>query len=66
MRKTVLGILVFALLFLSGSETLYAHSLVSSSVIHIVQWGENLTGIAQRYGLRSRRLCKRTVSPTRT
>ena len=50
MRKIVLGLLVCALLFFVGSEGLHAHSLAPGSVIHIVQWGENLTRIAQRYG----------------
>jgi LysM repeat protein len=50
MKKTVLGILICALLFLTGLQTAYATPPASNPTVHIVQWGENLTGIARRYG----------------
>ena len=50
MRKFVLGMLICAVLFLTGAQAAYANPPASSPTIHIVQWGENLTGIARRYG----------------
>jgi LysM repeat protein len=50
MKKIVLGVLVCALLFLTGLQAAYATPPASIPTVHIVQWGENLTGIARRYG----------------
>jgi LysM repeat protein len=50
MKKILLGMLICALLFFAGMQTVHANSPASNPTVHIVQWGENLTGIARRYG----------------
>ena len=54
MKRTVsgvlVGILVFGLLFLVGAQPSHAGPPALNPVVHIVRWGENLTGIASRYG----------------
>jgi LysM repeat protein len=50
MKKIVLGVLICALLLLTGLQTVGANAPASNPVVHIVQWGENLTSIARRYG----------------
>jgi hypothetical protein len=49
MKKIVLGMLICALLFFTGLQTVHAGPPASNPSVHIVQWGENLTGIARRY-----------------
>ena len=51
MKKIASAVLVCALLFLSGIQpTLAASPSHCGSTIHIVLWGETLSGIAVRYG----------------
>jgi LysM repeat protein len=50
MRRIVLGVLICAVLFLTGSQSAYANPPALDPTFHIVQWGENLTGIARQYG----------------
>jgi LysM repeat protein len=51
MKKVSLGILIFVLLSLVGAQAALAAPPRASPMIHIVQWGENLTFIARRYGV---------------
>jgi LysM repeat protein len=49
MKKIIVGILVCALLLPLGAHQVWA-SPPANPIVHIVQWGENLTSIARRYG----------------
>jgi LysM repeat protein len=51
MKKLFAGLLICALLALPGMQrAVWAGPLHANPIIHIVQWGENLTSIASRYG----------------
>lgn len=50
MKKIIVGILVCALLLPLGASRVWASPPAANPIIHIVQWGENLTSIARRYG----------------
>jgi LysM repeat protein len=50
MKRVVPGVLICVLLVLSTVQATWAASPLSNPVVHIVRWGENLTGIARRYG----------------
>jgi LysM repeat protein len=50
MKRIVLVLLSCALLLLLATQSVQANPPPSSPTIHIVSWGENLTGIARRYG----------------
>ena len=50
MKKVLVGLLACALLVSLGAQAAWAGPLHSNPIIHIVQWGENLTNIAYRYG----------------
>jgi LysM repeat protein len=50
-KKLGLLVLIGVLLFTVGAQTARAEPLYASHVVHIVQWGENLTSIATHYGV---------------
>jgi LysM repeat protein len=50
-KKLGLLVLICALLLTVGAQTAGAAPPRTSPIVHIVQWGENLTGIAARYGV---------------
>ena len=51
MKKLGLLVLMGVLLLTVGAQTVRAEPSHASPIVHIVQWGENLTGIARRYGV---------------
>ena len=51
MKKLGLLVLVSVLLLTVGAQTVRAEPSRASPIVHIVRWGENLTGIARRYGV---------------
>jgi LysM repeat protein len=51
MKTLRVGILICVVLSLAGAQTAWAGPPRSNPVVHIVQWGENLTNIAWRYGV---------------
>jgi LysM repeat protein len=50
MKRYLLGLLICTLLITLGAGSVWAAPPPSTQIVHIVQWGENLTGIAARYG----------------
>jgi LysM repeat protein len=50
-KKLGLLVLMGVLLLTVGAQTVRAEPSHASPIVHIVQWGENLTGIARRYGV---------------
>jgi LysM repeat protein len=50
-KKLGLLVLICVLLLTVGAQTAGAEPPRTSPIVHIVQWGENLTGIAARYGV---------------
>jgi LysM repeat protein len=50
MRKAILVTAICTLLVLFSVQATWASSPQSNPIVHIVRWGENLTGIARRYG----------------
>ena len=51
MKKLGLIVLMGVLLLAAGAQTVRAAPSHASPLVHIVRWGENLTGIAARYGV---------------
>jgi len=49
-KRTLSVMMICALLVLTGLQTVSAGPPRTNPVVHIVQWGENLTSIARRYG----------------
>jgi len=50
MKRVTLGLLIGILLVLSTLQVAWAAPPRANPLVHIVRWGENLTGIARRYG----------------
>jgi LysM repeat protein len=50
MKRTLSVMMVCALVMVVGLQTVRAEPPQSNPIIHIVQWGENLTSIARHYG----------------
>ncbi len=50
MKRVALGTLLCALIVLLGASTAWAGPGQDNPTVHIVRWGENLTGIARHYG----------------
>ena len=50
MKKVTLSVLICALFILLMMQVTWAAPPPSNPSVHIVRWGENLTGIARRYG----------------
>ena len=51
MKKRILtGVLLCAVLCLAGVQNVRADVPGSNPIVHVVRWGENLTGIAKSYG----------------
>ena len=51
MKKGTLVVLICIMLSLVGAQAAWAGPPRSNPVVHVVRWGENLTGIAKRYGV---------------
>jgi LysM repeat protein len=49
-KRIVSSSIVLGLVVLLGAQTAWAENPQTHQVVHIVQWGENLSGIAVRYG----------------
>jgi LysM repeat protein len=50
MKRILLGVSLCALLVTLGAAPVWAASPPANPIVHFVQWGENLTSIARRYG----------------
>ena len=50
MKKLIVVIILACTLLATGAQAAWASPPATNPIIHIVQWGENLIGIANRYG----------------